>query len=194
MKSYHAGADISPGSPPHFTPSPRGKKSGRIEQSTRLRPQAPGPKPSWQTLDLIDNTQLNAHPVLGGVVDPNPHATMPKRNLPHEPCAPRPPGGGSIRKSNRGHVCLGRVAFCSGLTCETGLGAAAERVLRKEPETIHHFQPLSLMNFWAYSRSREGSGSLRVRHSQRARPRFSGAGNFTYPLYFAARHGPAIRK
>ena len=35
-------------------------------------------------------------------------------------------------KSNRGHVCLGRVAFCCGLTCETGLGAAAERVLRKE--------------------------------------------------------------
>jgi hypothetical protein len=41
----------------HISPHhPEGKV--RIEQSTRLRPQAPGPKPSWQTLYLIDNKSL----------------------------------------------------------------------------------------------------------------------------------------
>lgn len=40
----------------------------------------------WQTLDLIDNTKLNGHPVLGGVVDPNPsrdhaQAKSPSRTL-----------------------------------------------------------------------------------------------------------------
>jgi hypothetical protein len=69
--------------------------------------------------DLIDNTGLNTQPVLGSVVDPNPHATMPSEisltNLAHG-----------------GHIRLGRVAFCYGLTSETGLGAAPGGVLRNE--------------------------------------------------------------